>query len=415
MESLKRKINEIKFKDIEDILVGDMLHYRLEEAGNGDLRNIFSMLFFKNYDFKVSGNPDTLCFSGCGKNRKDQMDAFCGVVELINNKVTMVQSEKKFSFIGLKNIAKLLVWNKQLKTVVPDKNKRIFLLGNMFHAYLAFKLFEQNKKRYSWNINKLVTFCDVLPTDYFFLSKLNDECDITVTLQHGVFSVTSNKWAYSGSRSKYFLLDSQHTVDGAVMSGYKGKPLAVGSIHNMNKTVEERVPVKNNVIGVFCNSVIFPEEDNTEMIRVVEAFCEVNGKKLLIKLHPTNDIAKYEKIINKQVSTICDKNVTVDEFAEQIELAIVGISTVFTAMLFKSIPSLLFYREGFDQNFYLNSEEVKFSTTERLKTLVEKIGTKDFNKIMERYKNYYLLSGNIKENYKRVFKEIGINDDKQNN
>ncbi|MBR3808844.1 MAG: hypothetical protein IKK46_00900 [Clostridia bacterium] len=413
MEEIKRIINNIDFEGLENVLVGNMLHYILGVKNKKAIFSLVSACFFTSYNFSVQGNVKTLCFTASGENeRKDQAIAFKNVVNLIDDRIIMMPEKKRVSLVGLKNVMKILHWNKKLKQIPIGITERIVLLNSMFRAYITYELFDINKRKNSWKIKNLVTFCDVLTTDYLFLSKLKNECNITVTLQHGAYPISSNKWAYYGSKSDVFLVDSQHSADCALLSGYKGKTIVVGSMHNIDRCFYERKTNEKDVIGVFCNSEMHPREDNIEMIRVVEAFCRKTEKKAFIKLHPTNKIAEFQQIIDKDISTICEKGKSIDDFVEEISIAVIGVSTVFTNMLTKHIPAFLFFREGFDQNLYLNSDDVKFSTVSQLETLISKIGTNELNAVIDKYRDYFLVEGDIKGNYERVFKEIGINNDK---
>ena len=118
MEEIKRIINNIDFEGLENVLVGNMLHYILGVKNKKAIFSLVSACFFTSYNFSVQGNVKTLCFTASGENeRKDQAIAFKNVVNLIDDRIIMMPEKKRVSLVGLKNVMKILHWNKKLKQI----------------------------------------------------------------------------------------------------------------------------------------------------------------------------------------------------------------------------------------------------------------------------------------------------------
>ncbi len=419
LNSIEERINLKVFKGCEGLLIGDVIHYNCAKklglkAGMSFLFSIIKRAIFTHYDITVKGVPKTICLmSGYCASRSDHRKAFLDVVSLIDNCVIFQAKKPTLNLSFFFEIFKIRDWNKQLKCEIKDIGSRFLCLRIIFDAYLDYIYFEKMQKENSWEIDKIVTFCDVHPVECFFTQKFNEQNKITVTLQHGIFSLAIDPWAYIKSKSKYMLTDSQHSVDSAKSVGYKNIAIPVGSMHCINnKIVARPTQFKNDVIGIIMNSNMTPKEDNIRMVNIVQEFCKKYKKRALIKYHPNNNIEDYKSIIDTDVTEECEKTMNVVDFLNEIDVAVVCDSTVFTTALYNWIPVVLFYREGFDVKKYLNSEEVKFSSLTQFERLITMItDNQPFFDIMERYREYYLSKGDIKENYRNAFKEIGINDD----
>ncbi len=89
-------------------------------------------------------------------------------------------------------------------------------------------------------VRLLMTYCDVMPVDSYFTQKFNNDNKMTITLQHGTFNINNNSWGYLGSRSTYFLAESQAAKDTAIEAGYKGNMIVAGSPHHLGDSGENK-------------------------------------------------------------------------------------------------------------------------------------------------------------------------------
>lgn len=414
--SVEERLNLKSFKGCEGVLIGDVIHYNVSNPikNTQGVKFVFSIIkraFVNHYNITVKGEPKTICLmSSYCSGRADHRKNFLKATNLVENSVVLCSGSTQYTLAYVFELLKIFNWNANLKLEIPAFGIRMLCLRIIFDAYLDYKFFEKIENKNSWKIENLVTFCDVHPIDSFFTQKFNLNNKTTITLQHGTFSISSDSWVYSKAKSDYLLSDSIHSSECAKKVGCKSHVISVGALQSIGEEFVEKTAQNNSeVFGVVMNSEMTPREDNIEMIATVQAYCKQFGKKLVLKYHPNNNPKDFEFVIDKTITEEYDKGKGIEEFLTEIGVIIVSDSTVFTTALAYNKPSFLFYRKGFDNERYLNSDEVKFTTAEELSVLVNKIGTNDFNNLMDRYKQYYLMPGSVKENYKKAFIELGIN------
>ncbi len=415
------RLNSMHFRGCDNILMGDVLHYSNVDTSYGFFKKMILILKLIKKTFLLPrvevysrGELRTICLYAIGANyRDDHEKAFDNVVGLLDDYAAIKFQSLHISLKYIKYIKFLYFWNKEMKKGIVEFGKRIHILNHMYEVFLRYKYIKNKFPNLFEKAEYLLSFCDVHPMDCFLVQKFNFEQRTTVTLQHGAFSLVIDPWAYSGSKSKYMLMDSPHSVDSAKSVGYKNNAIPVGSMHCINnKIIEKPTQFKTDVIGVIMNSNMTPKEDNIGMINIVQEFCKKYKKRILIKYHPNNNPEDYKSIIDSSVVEECKRTTTIEEFLNKVDVIVVCDSTVFTTSLFNWIPTILFYRDGFDVNKYLNSDEVKFSSLVQMENLITRISDdRSFFCLMERYREYYLSKGDIKENYRKAFKEIGMSNE----
>ena len=156
------------------------------------------------------------------------------------------------------------------------------------------------------------------------------------------------------------------------------------------------------------NSSTDPYEDNISMINIIQKYCKEHHKEMYIKLHPSNNLEDYKKNIDYTVvSNIYSSDISIEDFANLIDIVIISKSTVFKTMISIDKPALLFVREGYDYNMFSNTDNIKFKNVCQLDKLVKKIEN-DFKSEMQYLNAYFNVDGNIREKYQNAFKKIGI-------
>ena len=412
------ELNKIAFFGCEQIKVGDVLHYSLENPIKGNLLIVILKLLrlsfiASSYDFQQYGESKALMFfSNDYRFRADHLKAFNSVLTVLNNAIAIRPSSKKYSFKGIGRVLLPIRWVKQMSKVVPSLQLRIRYSFTVFSAYIDACEITSKIENSKWRKLPLITYCDVMPTDSFIIQHFNNLGKLTVTLQHGSFNVKTNSWAYLGSHSKVFLAESQAAVDDGISAGYKGNMIPVGSPHNLNASVMPRKSsIENNeieLIGVIMNSPMQMVDDNIQMIVETQEYCKKRGIKLVLKCHPADSLDKYKSIIDGSMTEICRKGVSVEKFAEDMDLVIVSASTAFLTVLNMGIPTFLFVRPGNDPHLFLDTDMLKFSTSDDLDRLIKWRKTSEYSLELNRIKKYLLSPYEIHKCYQDAFKTIGI-------
>jgi len=415
-DKLKEELNNIKFRGIENILVGDVLHYSLDanpsiKSGVKSIaRMILRMALCTSYDFEVVGTPKTVALcSNSYRGRMDHKKAFNSVIGLLTNYVKISFGSNKIDLFGVKHLIKVFAWNGQVRKVMTHFGKRMFLLSELFRAYVDYKYFENLCKKYDWKFDNFITYCDVMSVDNYFTQMLNLKQKTTITLHHGFFNKETNAWAYLGSKSKYFLADSIAAVEDAKSIGYKGNMLAVGSPHYLGQK-EYPMPIQfeTEVVGVVMNSSMQPMEDNIGMILAVQDYCRKHNKKMILKYHPSNNPVDYTKYIDTDVTATYGREISIEQFGDMIDIAVVSASTVFTAMLKQWIPAFLYVRTGYYPKLFSGTDALKFTGDDDLKRLVDRINRNEFSSEMTNLREFFLAPGDFEANYIKAFHDIGV-------
>lgn len=281
--------------------------------------------------------------------------------------------------------------------------------GELLRAYYDCNDVERYIRKNNLDIKFLVTYCDVMPVDCYFTQRFNSKGGASVTLQHGTFNTDTNSWAYLGSKSKYFLAESQAVIDSAKKVGYEGNMIAVGSPHTIDsQNTCKPNAFKTETLGIIMNADMIPIEENIGMIKTVQEYCKAHRKKLFLKYHPANNRDTYSEIIDTDFTKTYGTEISAEQFGEMVDVAIVSVSTVFNTMLMKWKPVLLFVRDGHDMMQFARTDDIKFLDSEQLSEKISFIDSPNYMKLMEKYRNYFLCSGKYEDNYRNAFKKIGI-------
>lgn len=416
MENFEEKLNSLKFSGCEDILIGDVLHYSIDGDKSiiSGIKDAICMLLKVamriNYTVEIHGDGKNLVlFSSSYLDRKDHHAAFKSVTSAIENKISFESGISKFDIKGFKYLSMVPKWNRVMKQTKLNFGERMCLLRDLLQAYKDYQYIEAVLRSKNIMLKNVLVYCDVMPVDSFIIQKYKEKNCKIVTFQHGTFIIEKNSWAYSKSKSDYFLADSEASCDDARKVGYNGKIIAVGSPFQFQKKPVEIVgPYKTDSIGIIMNSISLPVEDNIEMIRVVQDYCRENNKLLYIKYHPADKMEKYKNIVDsKVVKGQYFNELSIDEFINMADIMIASASTAIKTTLSCNIPTLLFVRKGYDYKIYQKTDELKFENEKQLEEKVEKI-EKDFVDVMRRQNAYLNVTGSVADNYKKVYTSLGI-------
>lgn len=415
-EEIRNELNNIRLYKIEKIKIGDLLYYPIKDSNNKrnikdgikDIACIFAKTMIRtSYSYKVKDDAETiLLFSSSYRDREDHRKAFHKVQGLINKCVIFEAASYHMCFFGIKYIKLLIKWDKALSSVIKNWSERKAYLREIYQAYVDYEYIQNRISKLDTKIKNVITYCDVMPVDSFVTQMFNMRNITTITLQHGYFSLSQNSWPYSGSKSNIFLADSKASEDDAIEAGYKGKIVVVGSPHQINLVEKNKKKKMNDdVIGVVFDSDVLAGNHNQEMINIIQEYCKKNKKKAYIKLHPSNDINKYIKEINSDVLLKIYKNeISIEEFAEIIDVAIISKSTVFKTMIKLGIPVALYSKKGHSQ--FKNTEIIQFSDTKEFEDVLYRYKI-EFTDILNELNDYYNCK-DIEVLYTNFFKKLGI-------
>lgn len=410
-----REMNNLSLKCCESIRVGDVLYYSLEDQVpfSKSLRSmikIFVSAFYPNsYDFCMDGKPYALAIFSNSYRRKDQQEAFTHATDLLTDCIKMIPSGRKLDLLGIRYLWLPFLWIHQMRKVESSLRIRTHYSFVLFQAFLDYEIWKREERKNKWDIHHLLTYNDVAAIDCFFVQKFNAKNIMTTTFQHGTHNISINPWAYQGSHSTNFLIESQMGADNAKMAGYAGNLIVVGSPHLITQKENNKIRSDfRGVVGAIMNSPEQPHEDNVAMLTTLQKYCKAQGKKLFVKWHPSDNLALYDDIVDHSVVTTFDSEITMEQFAYKIEYAIVSASTSFLTMLNLDIPAFLYVRKGHDPNLFRGAEKLKFTTASDLDERIVWSQTNEYAQEMNKIKKYLLPQGNIEENYRKAYGQLGL-------
>lgn len=415
-KKLIEHLNNYQFYDCKDVLMGDVLYYVIRDCEDVTLKSAIKavvsslvIMLSNNYEGNCKGtNIDTCAIytMSCGY-RKDHVDAYNDVIDVVENRLKINISKRKLSFKNLKLLPYFFRWINDLKNVGVKFNQRLYLANAMLQAQQSYNTVMDFVKSKSVNLKNLIVWCDVMSDDSFIVQKLNARNVKTVTLCHANFNIIDNSWAYKGAHSDVFILHSTQAKNNAKKAGCQSNLLIAGDPHNISKPQNSYVKIEDiKTIGIILNGALC-DDINEKMIVFLQEYAKQSSKKVVIKLHPSNDYEKLKNVIDNGITKVYGKEISISQFADLIDVAIVSNSNVFYEMLFLYKP-LLVYAVEEDYHLCDDYSSLKFKDLDEFMYLIVNIPTNNYKKYYVKCRDFYISSGGIRDNYARCFKEIGI-------
>lgn len=415
-KELIEKLNSYQFYDNNGVLMGDVLHYDIElcedvslKIGIKSLLKSFLIMLTENYIYNFKGeNIDTCVIYtiGCGV-RRDHIKSYNDAVDIIDNCMKVNIGKRRLSLRKLKMVPRYFQWIRDLKKIGVRGNQRLYLARTILQAYSSYESVCYNVLKKNIDIKNIVVYCDVMADDCMIVQKMNQRGIQTVTLCHASYNINLDSWPYKGAHSKYILVHSERARQDAIKAECKANILVSGDPNNIVRTANNYNASKSIInVGLILNSQVAGEV-NKYMIEMMQKYARENGKRLLIKLHPSNDAQEINSYIDNEVAFTYGGTVSIPEFAKQIDLAIISNSNVFYEMLFLNKPVLISAIKV-DYHSYDEYDCFKFKNYNELVELIKMISSDKYYKNYQECRNYFIGSGDIKNQHKECYGMIGI-------
>lgn len=418
-EGTVEALNGIRLSGCEGIRVGDVLYHRIRlrerdiHTGRALLGRFISKLlrdlFFADEVFDRAGDGDTLfCFARYYLFRKGLRENFERVVSLSDHHVYLHPGKKRFTLSRLKHLGKLFTWTREMKAA-PGMTlpQRLYYAGYLFECEARYAAVKAYERKTGLHFNRMLVLNDVQYLDSWFVQQFNREGRDTVTLQHGVYCANFDVWTYTGSHSRTLLANSRFTVDEGKIIGFDHEMKVVGLFSFIHNQPEPReLPESPRVIGAFLDDDnMLP--DNLKMIEVLQAYCAPRGKTLKVRMHPTSHAERYDAWRGKNSVEFVPREQPLFDFFREIDVAVVRNTTVMQESAQFGVPSYIIQNPEQIFDIYQNVRELKFATAEEFAALVERPKAA-LEKDVETAREIFSCPGDIAENYRRAFAELGI-------
>lgn len=406
---ISNQLNKINFITLTKYKVGEALGSAIYSYNNKikykELFHMFiSILLFQNYTFNKHENKEIVfLFSNSYASRGDHLETFLQLTQLFSNRVDIIPNRKFgikidrlfYSFI-------LLIWIFQLRKINISFDFKVYLILSLYLGIVDSSFVSK------WIINNastakiLITFCDIHAVDYFVTKRVSNRLR-TVTVQHGHFLAG---WQFSYSPSEIFLVHSKYAKKLAVLSGKaEDKVIPVGLMQyiDVDKKIllsqdKSETITPNLYFGVLLNGVGF-DEDNRNMLKDAVSLASKIGYKFLVRFHPSNNKDEYFDLLNTSYYVENLNRESIVQFANRIEFALLGKTTVFIEFHLLNKPCFRYHSGGTDifnginYNSYSCFDELLNNYNYFKENLTE------FMNHLIRAKNELVMDGDIKKNY----------------
>lgn len=404
------RLNQEKFSGLEGYSVGDAMYFAVMPRESFSkkkfkLRSLIKSLIVLSFIRKVAVYRDSpmaskyFLYSNSYAGRKEHRNTFDKVAGLVPGKAIFCPV-KKFSLFNLHNFFKPFLYHKILKKFFMA-NDAWYYAVELAKAYKDFNFIVHNMEKSKPKL--LTVFCDVHMIDSLAVQYCNKNGIATATMQHGNLSRGP---AYSLSKSKYFLGYGEYTKKIAEESGMNVRNfISCGMPNYIGKQLSSRM-VRNNTdsIGVvFCDYTTI--EDDTKMLNAAIDFAAKNKYKVFVKLHPACPAGSYKDVGWNKVEKTYGKEISIYDFMNLIDFAVIGASTAFIEYVVSLFPCLNFACRN---DKYAQIIWNKFKTSEELETHVSMLKTSPdkFEENLKRTREYFTPTSGIEENYKHFFEKF---------
>lgn len=415
VDSIVHTINNTAFHSCEEVKCGDSLYYLFalekdEKPARQFLKavkKLIRVMILEEYRFERAGEGNTLfLFSGSGGRRKDLQENFRNVVRIAQNRILMEPDEARhLDLVRLKYLKEVCLWLKDLSKSGFSLSMKLRVIAALLESYASY---DTIKRRVDLDkIRNFVTLCDVTIVDSFIVQKFNHLGKTTVTLQHGTVSSLANSWALTGSKSKYFFVCNQFTINEGKMAGYKNTMQLVGFYGRVNRPVREKEFIKEiKVIGAFADGTY--DDDNFDMIDVLLEYCRMSGCALKIKFHPTNDLEKYQSRYAGKDVVFVEKGLSVQAFCDEVDVTVTRNSTTVIESLQYGTPAYIIHSDRQAVDVYKYVDILKFDTAKDLYGLLNQRTLADVRNDLNQGRDLFCCAGDITERYAKAFEALGI-------
>lgn len=405
---LQAEINNIKFKGCENVKVGDVLYYNLNtqigilEIVRGLLRMLRNEIT-DSYEYKIYGMPNTIfLFSNSYITRKDHLATFEKVCETADDYVKIAATKRHLT-MPADSLFLALIWVKQFKKLGKSIAWRISMASRLQQCYCDYRYVFRYLEKNRIELLNMVSLCDVMPVDDFFVQMCNSLGIRTVTLQHGIFY--KGEHAYTNSKSDYFLAHNLFSKNNAIKSGIsEDKVYIVGMPQLIGVYSKNVVQRKNNgIIGVVLSGGENCEPYDIELVNMVKGFKQKYNCKIYVKFHPGYGANKYSKSLLRGIDEIYEEEISAYDFSEKVDFTVDAGSSLFVEYTLRQEISFTFLC---DVSPYIEHDiEMGFSSYEEMEKLFL-LYKKDFEKLskmMEHVREYFSIDAKPSELYRRFF------------
>lgn len=275
-----------------------------------------------------------------------------------------------------------------------------------------------NKSNIMKETCELLLFQDHEMMQNIAVQYVHNQNGIAISMQHGqrVFrKVDADYLAFDNFVSDYTLLWNKFSQEQYIKAGYNMSRLPiVGSTKYVNTDIENTINSKRQykgekgvAIGVVLNapSQLGTDEIATRLLNWANIIRNKIGGRVIVKIHPTDDINKYTNFIKMGIQFV-DPSMSMYDFSELINLGIGHASGALVDLIIMKVPVFQYENEiAFPLDLpkiyrFKNYQEMEKCVVYTFREIIN--GDIPFSEVREKY-----YEENAVEKHELFFKQIG--------
>lgn len=418
------KLRSVSFCGFKGYQVDKILTIPTQEVLKGVFRIKFSqfcknlladiLIEGNNYSFETIRNAKIVLFYSLGHAMRADYVRFMETIASCSDDAVLFTgkchegnlfSNLRFTLSSLKMPFLLLFWMIAFyKAGISKKYWRKYLCS-LLSGYKWKCLLVKNQDAIL-SIKSMVSIFDAREHENIFAQFLKIHGIPTATLQHGhygneYYNDSQNFYigiGYRGFVSDYFFAWGESSYNNAVSCGISPAKIIKAGCPAMINSV--KIEGKKGAVGLLFDGGEEAILDNKSMYSIVRDFAKANGKKLLVKLHPSFQSSDYTFFIGDDNVELYSGDL--ESFAADVELAVCCNTSCLIMLLIWGHP-LMHYAPIYMYDMYSELRKYSFSGVKELNNLYEK-SVSPYELL-----SFYTEIGDVKGNYSKVFKNL-IND-----
>lgn len=325
---------------------------------------------------------------------------FYKLCESCDNKSVITLEEKgHWSMFALLCLFFVPFWYGKCRKVGFDSSRALALTLALYNVkndvHELLKVLDKN--------NIVVTYCDMFTSDHYLTTILNKRNNVTVTVQHGIY--TNDDYDFVYSKSKYFIANCELSKKYAMECGKK-LVYSPGLIASISEAPREAM-IYNKQFLVLVDGFDKNDEKtistSTHILEMAERFAAEYGYKYVVRYHPMNAGAILHNANSQNILRISESSENTMDVINEAEFIIMGRSTVWFQAISLLCPTFRYM--GFEDDYMSDINYNGFLNYEELKRLYNKTGSETIDDL-KLVKKEYLGSEDALEAYRNVWRDI---------
>lgn len=416
-EDYTKLLNKCNFEEKSGVLWGKVLNTCIWGAFNitffKAIVTFIHTIFFSNFEvnLSISGNKKVL-IRNC--NTRQDYNRIWSNFKSCFNDFDLIELRRKrcFDIKIISNLTKCKRVFYKLPTELPLKDRLYFTTW-----VIRILRLEQLDIKQLKLAEIGIFFFDGDPMENYLcqvMKRYKPGC-ITATLQHGQYVYKGNEYDINQTgilnlTADYVLGWGPFTKKQFIKAGInENRIIQVGNLLNpIDRKIDYKINSSNSIFGLILDSpsYYFAIEKNKEMIKLASQLAKMSDLKFWVKLHPVDSEDNYI-ITSDSCLGFYPKEKLIKEYAEEIEFALLHVSSAYIDLLLLNCKSFK-YNSEIEFPLVENKNE-SFDNIDELKKKYQAwtlMSNKNKMRYLSENRENYIVPGNTFKNYRDKIQEL---------